>query len=532
MPSSNPWTGHTAVLLQRAMRLSNARFAAHLKIGLRTVADWHKKPALTQNSGFQQALDNALQQASPAVRERFAELLTEAAGHQDTDHGDAEASSSDALAADAERRLTDDPHIAAALDWLDQHAGWTPGTGRTQVIARLARVNRRELEARGHGRARVSQPGLTWALTSYYGESPHGYRRYGARYGPDLDAATTVLTRPEWLDLDCPLLTDADRLTVAGTSPADASLDEHTAEHAVTRLAEALALNVRLVDMPLYRLQRENIRHRELAGQLGVDRFAHYALTMDLLEAELIDTLAADRPALPGSLPLRDQYLPDFSTVLDVADRLCAGGALALCAIARPARAYRGPADYVLLIQERSGHVLNAARTLSVIPKGFHQPITDYRTDAQIGATLLRETEEELLGRNDLDNTQGVERRADPMHPAHSSDPMRWLTETGALHMECTGFGLNLVSGNYEFACLIVIDDEQFWQHYGGVIETNWEASGLRQYSSLDRVLLTDLAADKAWSNEGLFAFLQGLRRLARIGGNRVDLPEIEWELW
>jgi hypothetical protein len=32
---------------------------------------------------------------------------------------------------------------------------------------------------------------------------------------------------------------------------------------------------------------------------------------------------------------------------------------------------YRGAADYVLLVQERSGHVLNAAGQLAVIPTGF-----------------------------------------------------------------------------------------------------------------------------------------------------------------
>ncbi|WP_020501571.1 hypothetical protein [Sciscionella marina] len=79
---------------------------------------------------------------------------------------------------------------------------------------------------------------------------------------------------------------------------------------------------------------------------------------------------------------------------------------------------------------------------------------------------------------------------------------------------------------------MIVIDDDQFWNRYGGQLEANWEASGLRQVSTLDRDHLTDLAGDIAWSNEGLFAYLQGLRRLAQIGGERVDIPTIEWELW
>jgi hypothetical protein len=283
--------------------------------------------------------------------------------------------------------------------------------------------------------------------------------------------------------------------------------------------------------MPLYRLTHISIGNGELGGSFGITQFAAYALTLDLLEGELADALTAGMPPEPGSLPLRDRYLPDLASVLGVAGRLCAGGPLALCAFARPADPYRGPADYTLLVQERSGSVLNATRQLAVIPKGFHQPLTDFRGDAKIGATLRREMEEELFGRDDIDNTVNERHAADPMHPARLSAPMRWLLmeNPGAIRIECTGFGLNLVSGNFEFACLIVIDSDDFWSRFGGQIEANWESSSLRQYSSLDGASLAALAGDDRWSNEGLFAFLQGLRRLERLGGGRVDMPAIDW---
>jgi hypothetical protein len=54
------------------------------------------------------------------------------------------------------------------------------------------------------------------------------------------------------------------------------------------------------------------------------------------------------------------------------------------------------------LVQERSGNVIHAASRLAVIPKGFHQPMTDYRSDARIEVTLLREMEEELFGREEI----------------------------------------------------------------------------------------------------------------------------------
>ena len=118
------------------------------------------------------------------------------------------------------------------------------------------------------------------------------------------------------------------------------------------------------------------------------------------------------------------------------------------------------------------------------------------------------------------------------MHPSLLSDPMHWLLdEPGRLRMECTGFGLNLVSGNYEFASLVVIEDDEFWTRYGGSIFANWEAHSLRQYSSLDPNLLAELISDEAWSNEGLFALLQGLRRLRQLDGDRINVPEINWEI-
>jgi hypothetical protein len=283
-----------------------------------------------------------------------------------------------------------------------------------------------------------------------------------------------------------------------------------------------------MVDEPIYRLLGVDIDDGVISGEFGLASFTEYALTMDLLEAELSRTIADGA----ADLPLRNSYLPDIASVLQVQDRLCAGGVLALCAIVRQADPYRGERDYLLLVQERSAQVLNAARDLAVIPKAFHGSLSDYRADVRLSATLRREMEEELFGRTDVDNTLGEQRAADPMHPGRLSEPMRWLTEDpGRLRMECTGFGLNLVSGNYEFACLIVIEDEEFWTRHGCHIEANWEATRLRQYSTLDGDLLAELAADESWSNEGAFALLQGLRRLGEIGGSRVRLPAVRWSL-
>ncbi|MEU5695450.1 transcriptional regulator [Actinosynnema sp. NPDC020468] len=520
MSLTESWNGRSASALQAALRLSNEAFAEHLGVAVRTVAAWHQKPDLKPRPEVQQLLDTALARADRAARTRFTAQTTPLRLPE-------------GAATDAELRLSADPNIVAALDWLDDHAHWEPGTARREVAARLVDLDVRALQDRGVRRSRVNQQDIAQALAAYYGTPHRGHGRYTAKFGATTEASTTVITHPDWLDLACPLIPTHDQLRLSGvTSTDDLTMDGETAGRAAQRLAESLALGNRMVNMPLFRLLDVDVRRHSLSGTVGVTNFVGYVVTMDLLEGELVDALTTGNPTTPGALPLRDTYLPDLPSILDVADRLCAGGALALTAIARPADPFRSGPDYLLLIQERSGHVINAARRLAVIPKGFHQPLTDFRADAQIGATLRREMEEELFGRDDIDNTVGEQRHADPMHPSRLSDPMRWLAEEpGRLRMECTGFGLNAVSGNYEFAGLIVIEDEEFWTRHGGQVQANWESATLRQYSSQDPELLARLASDVAWSNEGLFALLQGLRRLRELGGDRVNLPTIEWEI-
>jgi hypothetical protein len=523
------WTGQTACALQAALRLSNEAFAEHLGVAARTVAAWHQKSALRPRPEMQQLLDTALERAPAPVKARFA-VLTGDATRAGSAQQPGERLPDDSVVADAELRLSTDPAIGAALNRLDEHAGWEPGAARRHVASRLAQLDVRQLHDRGSLRGRIGQRQVAEALVGYYGEPDSSHGCYRARYGEGSEIITSVLTHPAWLDLDCPLTAACDRLMLTDvTTDRDLWLDENAADAAAQRLAETLTTGTRLTDMPLYRLLDINVSQGQIVGALGVTQFVRYALTMDLLEGELTDALTADLPPRPGSLPLRDRYLPNLASVLDVGGRLCAGGALALCAFARPADPYRGPADYVLLIQERSGNVVNAAHRLAVIPEGFHQPLTEFRTDARIGATLRREMEEELFGREDIDNTLTEANAADPMHPARLSEPMRWLMASpDAWTMECTGFGLNLVSGNFEFACLIIVDSEDFWLRYGGQIEANWESMALRQFSSLDSESIGTLAHNAAWSNEGLFALLQGLRRLKQVGGDRVDIPAIE----
>lgn len=520
------WTGGRASALQRALRLTNERFAGRLGTAVRTVAKWKANADLQLSAELQEALDTVLDEATDQARARFSLLLmAEGAGGRHFVPTDADLT-------DAERRLNADPNIGAALEWLDRTAEWVAGTARQRVAAELVALDPGVLRDRASRRSGVTRAQVAGVLGEYYAARPPGYETYGARYGDGGRAQTSVLTHADWLDLDCALTPENDQAAlVSGTAPEGIPLDEMAIQAAVRRIAETLETNTRMVDSPLYRLHDIGIKQGRIGGSFGMTTFVEYALTMDLLEGELVDAIAAGSV---DTLPLRERLMPDARAVLDTKIRVCAGGALALCAIAGPAEASRRAPDYLILVQERGGKVLNAASRLAVIPKCFHEPLTDYRQDTQIGSTLRREMEEELFGRDDVDGTAGPLRHADPMHPSRLSPPMRWLTDHSHdqhWQMECTGFGLNLVSGNFEFASLIVIHDETFWTELGGDISANWESDRLRQYSSMDRQLLAELIGDDAWSNEGLFALLQGLRRLEQLGGDRVDLPSIELEL-
>ncbi|MBB5872811.1 hypothetical protein F4553_006245 [Allocatelliglobosispora scoriae] len=342
---------------------------------------------------------------------------------------------------------------------------------------------------------------------------------------PDRELTLSIVTKPDWIGLSAALGTAAEQAVLIPRSDPALVLDEVHYAAAAARVAEISRRGTRVVDAPVYRLLSVEPRPDRLRCEFATTTFIEYALTMDLLEPELI----ANLPDARRRLPLRDRLLPDLAKVADVANRICAGGVCTLFAAARPADGRRDRPDYALLVQQRSEQVLNAVGRLSVIPKAFHEPLTDLANDAKLSATLLREMEEELFGRTELDSADvDVKRFADPMHPSLLSEPLRWLVDrrdAGVWRMESVGVGLNLMSGNYEMACLIVIEDPAWWTLFGGMIQGNWEADGLRIYSSLDTDLLHELMADAAWSDEGLFACAEGLRRLRAIAAGPAGSP-------
>ncbi|WP_345570610.1 hypothetical protein [Streptomyces plumbiresistens] len=518
------WTGQNASALKRAFRDTNEGFAGRLGTSVRTVAAWSANPQLIPTTEIQRALDTLLFQAEDDVKVRFTLLV----GNRPTGASEQVAT---VRQTPAQQRLARDPHIAAALSWLESSFIWDPRSARELVAEELAALDPRAVEAQARRLAQVTRVQAAEATRRYYRAGFGQWRPYKARLAEQV-LATTILTQDAWLDLEHDLGSGRGNFQFHPSVRREINLSRRVAKEAARSLAESIEKGSQIVNAEIYSLTSLDVQRGVISGSVGVIDFVEFALTLNLLEGELMRSIASEESSASPVMPIRSELLPDVAAVLDFSGRICAGGALALTAIARPRGRGRDP-DYLLLIQERSGSVLNANQRLAVIPKAFHGPMADYGEDAHFSATLEREMEEELFGRTDVDSTVSDQLHADPMHPSLLSDPMRWLMDrqdSGAWRMESTAVGINLVSGNYEFANLIVIDDEEWWVKYGGQVRANWESSGLHRYSSLDTARLESLALDPRWSNEGLFAFTQGCRRLAQIGGQRVRIPSIELE--
>jgi hypothetical protein len=74
------WTGWQADALRQALRMTNERFADHLGVAVRSVANWRKRPDMVQQPQIQEVLDAALERATDRDKARFALLAGQAGG--------------------------------------------------------------------------------------------------------------------------------------------------------------------------------------------------------------------------------------------------------------------------------------------------------------------------------------------------------------------------------------------------------------------------------------------------------------------
>lgn len=289
---------------------------------------------------------------------------------------------------------------------------------RAERLLALPPANR---HAEAHRRKGITREHIARALIAYYQSGlsgGSGVTFYRARVG-GIPLTLSMLVEQGWLATTVRLGSDQEQFRLSNPGGAELAdpLEGVALEAALVRLAGIEVSNTVLINNPLYRLLNVDITQHRLEATVALADFADYALTMDLLENELVNALAMGTRQVSGNtdlagmlpLPLRDSYLPTVASALAFGKRLCMGGPVALLAAARASTRYaqREP-DYVLLVQERSTRVLNATGRLAVVPKAFHEPLIEATEEVRLSASLERELEEELLGREDLEGlTQG-----------------------------------------------------------------------------------------------------------------------------
>jgi hypothetical protein len=265
---------------------------------------------------------------------------------------------------------------------------------------------------------------------------------------------------------------------------------------------------------------------------LAIDQYVHYRVTMGALGDELVQALMDSqfRPdevvaRAETALPWRRRLLPNAAAVADYGARMCAGGVHVTFAIQRPAP----DDDFVIPLQKRSHLLSEGQAMMAVLPTAMHQPSISAAAGKPFHHTVFRELYEEVFGGDEVDDD--AQHLAEDWYTAASvCEPLAWMTE----HPECfrmvlLGWGLNLLTGNYELAVLLVIRDPVFWEKYGHLLVTNWETAGSNSplVSSKQTLDLKNLLENPAWTGGGIFSFASSLSYLERTEPTRVRVPAL-----
>ena len=171
-----------------------------------------------------------------------------------------------------------------------------------RVASRLAMLNTQEIIDRNILRSKINRSDVVRALSTYYRGRLPGCGVYRATCNEG-SIETGILARPEWLDVACALDSDNDQISFGSSAVDEAAPEPLDTSRAVERLAEAAALAVPMTNLPIYRLLDADVRHGTVGGTVRLASFIQYALTVDLLEGDLLDAVVIGDPF---ELPLRD----------------------------------------------------------------------------------------------------------------------------------------------------------------------------------------------------------------------------------
>ena len=299
------------------------------------------------------------------------------------------------------RRQSD---VGPLIEWLAVASGNPVDALTAEVTARArwTRLNGARMEERRRHRGSVPGSTVATALINYYGAANLAELR---QYSYELNQVglvgtiCSVTSDPDWTGCHVPLLGSAASCRFEPGREIDPVINGAILEAALDRLAEVATSDKQLWNDPVYRLVDLHMDANSLNASFSKEaRFAHYALTYDLMPGEMLDWLArhpsnsARNPA-PEELPIRSALLPSAQSLYSFSNRLCVGGPATLFAYTEP------NGDVTVLLHQRSQQVLTSPGLRSVFPQGFHQHLWNAGQEAAIGTAVLWEFEEELLGR-------------------------------------------------------------------------------------------------------------------------------------
>lgn len=335
---------------------------------------------------------------------------------------------------------------------------------------------------------------------------------------------TGMVGRPEWIDVSVAVGSDAEKCRASQSS----APRYNAPETAVVDLLERIQLlGLQVFNRPIYRLMSVDLKRNVLDCSFDEEMFFTHRFSEGLVIDELAHALAKSNRDVgavirnsSSLLPIRTQVLPDASSFLTLSKRICAGGITMLFAMKNPAGGYE------FAVQRRSAVVADGHGMLTVVPRAFHQAMIDRFRELRPSFSALREIYEELLGGEEVERgTRNIR------HDFFLNDlPMRWFQEnTSEYTFEYTSLGLDLVSGNYSFGMLLAIHDPNFWTQYSSLMKYNWESEerGCWFRSTNDEDAFVQLIGDTSWTGEGIFALVQGLRRLGELDQESTKISKL-----
>lgn len=305
--------------------------------------------------------------------------------------------------------------------------------------------------------------------------------------------------------------------------PPPAPLTRQYAEKVRGRLKDVV-----LEDNPLYRLVNVTFQG-PLTATFTEDRYLNYRFTTGLLEDELVDVMLQSAAAgvSKKQYPLRNLLLPDIGALVNCSARCCAGGLGCVFALART-----DEEDFLIPIERRSKFVGDGRGMLAVLPKGIHQAEIGHSVESEIEWSVYRELAEEVFGKPERQHQPRHDYYMRQGHPLYIPAVAYFREQKRNCYQEMVGFGLNAVSGNYEFAILLAVHAEKYYDVFERELEfKHWEWDKWIPVSTRDPDHIKEVLLDKALCSESVFHLAEGLLRLAELEPRRVRLPKIERDL-